>query len=172
MKDFFENAEANTVDVLEYQEKELWQAVRKLFEDAGANRNDILNLVSAIEDEETSLEVILDDNIVYTEHHDSREEFRFQQVGNVASINQMDFPLKSLDQLGNSEYIEVRDNEGIRPEVRKVNDVTADHERKIDMMDCEASAGVEVKNIDTGALLDSKQTKKTQVREGFKKKKK
>ena len=45
--------------------------------------------------------------------------------------------------------MEVKDNEGIRPEVRRENDAAADQAREIDVMDCKASEGVDVKESDT-----------------------
>ena len=46
----------------------------------------------------------------------------------------------------------VKDNEGIHPEDRRGNNAASVQERKVDIMDCEASEGVDVKQGDTGTL--------------------
>ena len=48
----FENAEANTKDMLEYMEGELLQAIIELFENAEDNTNDTLDIVSIIKEGE------------------------------------------------------------------------------------------------------------------------
>ena len=63
----------------------------------------------------------------------------------------MDLPSESLRSLGqseNNEYMEVKDNEGIHPKVRRENDAAAE-EKEVDIMDCKASEGIDVKEIDT-----------------------
>ena len=46
--------------------------------------------------------------------------------------------------------MEVKDNEGIRPEVRRENDAAADQEREIDVMDCKASEATDPKVAKAG----------------------
>ena len=75
--------------------------------------------MKAIEDELTYAEYRVQTQTEPKEWLRKENHFRILPTGNRASIYQMDLPMKSSGQLENSEYIEVKDNESISPEVKR-----------------------------------------------------